>query len=98
MADPFATALGVLMGAPGTVAVIYNGGTSPIRVIRHQPSELAHSPLGSMVLDGNSFVIAVADVAMPARGDTMLVNGETLTVLADPMLDAEGISWTVQAA
>ena len=102
MTDPFATALGALLKAPGSVAAVYmpagGGAPLPIRTIRHQPSELVHTPVGSMISDGNSFVIARSAVAKPAVGDMLQVAGETLTILSGPMLDAEGLSWLVEAA
>ena len=102
MADPFATALGALLTAPGSVAAIYtslSSGTSvAIRVIRHQPSEVVHFSVGRAVADGSSFIIRRSDAPDCAHGDLLEIDGDVLTILADPLLDAEGVSWTAQAA
>ena len=108
MADPFATALAALHSAAGSVAAAYtfaNGsGTIPIRVIRHQPSEVIGVGNSHAILDGSTLSIQKSDIAQPVRGDLIIVysddlmlEGESLEVLADGVLDAEGLSWMVQA-
>lgn len=101
MADPFAAALAALHSAAGSVAAVYSpvvGSPSNIRVIRHQPSDVMSIGSGHIMLDGSQFVIRRSDVTLPATGDTMTIGTEVLKVLAAPSLDAEGLSWTVQAA
>lgn len=101
MADPFATALGVLVQAPGSVAATYvpaNGLPVDLRIIRHQVSENMRHGFGSTIVDGDMIIIRKDDVALPATGDTILIGDEVLHVLAAPILDVEGLSWQVQAA
>jgi len=98
-ADPFVTALGVLLQAAGSTAAIYQpqGGTPvPLRLVHHQPCEPTHLSLGNVVQDGNIFMIAMSDIALPARGDIVQVGSEIYTVLAAPILDSEGMTWAVQ--
>ena len=101
MADPFATALSALHGAAGSVEAVYisaGGGTAPIRVIRHQPSDVLAIGHGHAIADGSTLVVRREDVEQPVKGDQVYIGEETLTVLSDGLLDAEGVSWTVQAA
>lgn len=101
MPDPFAAALASLHSAAGSVAAVYTpviGSPVSIRVIRHQPSDVLSVGTGHVTVDGSTFVLRKVDVALPAKGDTLTIGSEVLTVLAAPSLDAEGLSWTVQAA
>ena len=105
MADPFVTALAVLMTGAGAVSVTYlpvAGGSYPVQALRDRHSETAHHTFGATMRDGDSLTIRVADIPEPATGDTITIttNGvtETLRVLAAPALDVEGLSWIIQAA
>lgn len=103
MADPFATALGTLLRGPRAVAAVYtpNGGAAvPLRTIRSAVD--AGGPIGmgaSAIADGNTFVLALADVpARPKRGDQLAIGAQTLRIAGDGKLDAEGVSWIVEAS
>lgn len=101
MPDPFATALGVLLKAPGSVAGDYlpkAGGSFPIRAIRQSPDEEVNLKIGSAIVGTNELIIAIADIpARPVKDDRfILTDGTTLSVTAAAKMDAEGISWKVQ--
>ena len=101
MADPFATALTVLLSAAGSVAVTYlpmAGGSYTPRAIRTHRGEPSHHTFGATMRDGDSLTIAVSDIPPPVTGDTIVIGAETLHVLAAPQLDDEGLSWIIQAA
>lgn len=103
MVDPFETALGVLLGAAGSVAAIYRAGGEtgtpiPIRVIHGQASNLAHLSMGAAVLDGDLFSIALKDAPDLAKGDHLLIGNDTFVITAAPLMDDEGISWKAQGA
>lgn len=102
MADPFSTALRVLLGAPGAVEAVYlaaNGQTTPLSAIKNNEDAMLSLAGGSHAIgDGSTFVIAMADLPdRPRRGDFLSVAGADLSVLADGKSDAEGVSWIVQA-
>lgn len=100
MSDPFATALGVLLRAAGTQSVGYQAGTAApitINAIRHRVSAAHDHGFAGTLRDGDTLMIAAADVALPAIGDVITIGDQVLYVLADPVLDAEELTWTVQA-
>jgi hypothetical protein len=101
MSDPFATALSVLLRAAGAVQATYlplGGGSYTVQALRTRHSEETHHTFGATMRDCNSMTFAVADIPELVTGDAIQIGAETLHVLAAPVLDAEGLSWVVQAA
>ena len=108
MTDPFAAALDALFNAPGSAAAAYQSisGTAPvpIRIIRAQPDELGPR---NIVQATNTFDLRRSEVSDPAHGDTVviggmivdgaIVGGEPFVLIGTPMLDVEGITWTIGA-
>ncbi len=108
MTDPFAAALDALFNAPGSAAAAYQSisGTAPvpIRIIRAQPDELGPR---NTVQATNTFDLRRSEVAQPVHGDVVaiggvvidgeIIGGEPFTLIGTPMLDVEGITWTIGA-
>lgn len=106
MTDPFATALGALFSAPGSVAATYTsigGQPVPLRVIWAQGSADGGSRSDRTVLDTNMFDIMRSDVETPLRGAIIAFadprSGASLKfkINGAPILDVEGISWACPA-
>jgi hypothetical protein len=104
--DPFAAALGALFSAPGSVAAIYTpvaGAPLPLRLIWEQGSVDAGARGERRVADTNHFDVRRIDVALPARGDMVVLtdpvmgSAVTLRVNGDPILDVEGMTWSCPA-
>ncbi len=106
--DPFAAALDAQFNAPGSAAAAYQSisGTAPfpIRVIRAQPDELGPR---NTVQATNTFDLRRSEVTDPAHGDAVaigaaivdgaIVGGEMFELIGTPMLDVEGLTWTIGA-
>lgn len=102
MNDPFASALVALHAAPGSMAAVYTpfGGAplpDPIRVIREQKT--ADVSWGDTTAPSatTTFSIMATDVPEPKAGDRLTIGTETLAIVGEPRLDAEGLSWSVEA-
>ena len=101
MADPFATALAVLMQAAGAVAVTYlpaAGGSYATQAIRDTHSAESHHAFASTLRDGDQITIAIGAIPEPVTGDRIVIGTDILRVLAAPVMDAERLSWIIQAA
>jgi len=109
--DPFAQALDAIFVAPGSTAAIYSpvdGEPFGIRVIRSQPDETVSFGSGQVILETNIFQIRRSDVAHPDREDRVILGGELVDgeilggdpfkLSGEPMLDTEGLTWTVGAS
>lgn len=102
MANPYSTALRVLLQSARAVDVAYYqqaGQPISLRGIQNQQSAGMAFPGGSHAIgEGSTYVFHIDDIPeRPKRGDTMTVAGADLSVLADAKLGAEGISWMVEA-
>jgi hypothetical protein len=104
--DSFAAALDALFNAPGSAAAVYRpaDGTAPfpIRIIRGQPDELGPR---NLVQATNVLDLRRSEVPNPVggnghsiRGDVVaIVDGAKLELIGTPMLDVEGLTWTIGA-
>ena len=96
----FTAATDVLFADPHLArdAVYRPGGTGdgiPVRVMRRQPDRIegfgeTRLASGTTMLD-----VRVSEVAEPAAGDTLEVDGRMVVVQGTPLLDAEGLLWTL---
>jgi len=99
MLDPFSACLGVLVSGPGSVEARYQPKGKdplprPVRVICSQADRLARFG-GMQVAIGTQVVeIQRRDVSLPAEGDTIMIAGETLALVGQPIGDVEGLTWT----
>lgn len=106
MPDPFAAALDAMFFAPGSAAAVYQpidgSAPFPVRVIRGQPDELGPR---NTVQATNVFDLRRSEVLRPVHGDTIAIGGEIVAgaitggemfeLIGTPMLDVEGITWTI---
>ena len=96
----FAEAIDVLFADPHLArdAVYRPGGIGdgvPVRVMRRQPDRIegfgeTRIASGTTMLD-----VRVSEVAEPAAGDTLTFDGRAVVVQGTPLLDAEGLLWTL---
>ena len=66
-----------------------------VRVMCHQPDRI--EGFGDTRLASSTTVldVRVSEVAEPAASDTLEVDGRTVVVQGTPLLDAEGLVWTL---
>jgi hypothetical protein len=97
--DPFALALDALFSAPGSKEVTYypkdGPGRAGVRVIFGQPDKAVGFGEQQIIEGTNVFEIRVSDVSMPAKGDIVVIGDVTYKLLGEPMLDVEGLTWTI---
>ena len=105
MADPFAAGLSALHGTGASVAAEYTppgGAPVRLRVIHEQPSEIVGGGMPEAVMDTHRFIIQRVDVALPQAGGAIVIDpdgaAEAFTIIGDPLLDVEGVSWICPAA
>jgi len=96
----FAAATDVLFADPHLArdAVYRPGGIGdgiPVRVMRRQPDRI--EGFGETRLASSTTVLDVraSEIAEPAAGDTLDLDGRTVVVQGAPILDAEGLLYTV---
>lgn len=82
-----------------TAAVYTPAGGDPIeiRVVLSVPSREFSLNEGRLMLGTHELQVRRIDVAQPAIGDAVTINGEDLRINSEPMLDVEGVSWTCWA-
>ncbi len=98
----FATAIDALFADPnlGLDAVYRAGGTDPgvpVRVILRRPDRIG--TFGETRLATETLVIdvRVSDIAAPADGDTIELDGAVYVIQGEPIRDAERLVWTIEA-
>ena len=96
----FAAATDVLFADPHLArdAVYRPGGAGdsiPVRVMRRQPDRI--DSFGETRIASSTTVLdlRVSEVAEPAAGDTLDLDGRTVVIQGTPILDAEGLVWTL---
>lgn len=103
MADPFVTALATLHNSVGAVAAEYrpvSGAPQQIRVIVDRRTSDADAGTTGVRLPAALIQVRTADVAAVAYGDQIVAGGviyEVLEEMPPPALDAEGLTWTIEA-
>jgi len=98
----FAQAVDVLFGDPNIArdALYRPGGVGegvPVRVITSRPDKV--ESFGETRLASSSMTLDLrkSEVAAPAEGDTIELDGEDFFVQGTPLLDGEGLVWTLEA-
>lgn len=98
----FTTAINALFADPnlGRDAVYRAGGANPgvpVRVILRRPDRI--DVFGETRIATETLVIEVrvSDVAAPADGDTIELDGAVYVVQGEPIRDAERLVWTIEA-
>lgn len=73
------------------------GSAFAVRVIPRQADADRGFGGAQLVSDSSVFLVPVAEVAGPAPGDALAVDGETYTVQGRPMRDDRRLFWTIEA-
>jgi hypothetical protein len=94
----FAAATDVLFADPHLArdAVYRPGGAGegiPVRVMRRQPDRIEGFGETRLASSTTMLDVRASEVAEPAAGDTLEVEGRTVVVQGTPLLDAEGLVW-----
>jgi hypothetical protein len=76
-----------LGGAPAAIRVLPRGGDW-----RHEVGA------GAAIQPGRTYTTSAAGLARPQGGDTIVVGGETFTVLGAGIGDSRGLIWTFEVA
>jgi hypothetical protein len=98
----FTGAIDVLFADPNLgVDVIYRtGGAGPgtiIRAIIRQPDWIGTFGETRIATATLMIDVRVSDVAAPAEGDTIEMNGTIYVIQGEPIRDAERLIWTIEA-
>ena len=98
----FAAAIDVLFADPnlGTAAVFRAGGTDPgmpVRLIVRQPDRIGN--FGETRIAAATLVIdvRVSELAAPAEGDAIELDGTVYVIQGEPLRDAERLIWMIEA-
>jgi hypothetical protein len=102
LADAFATAIDALFADAnlGRDAVFRAGGAEPgipVRVILRRPDRIGEFGETRIVTETLLIDARVGDVAAPAEGDMVEVDGTVYVIQGEPIRDAERLVWTIEA-
>lgn len=95
----FAADTGAIMDGPLGADAIYTpvgGDPAAIRVIPRQPDVQRDWGETRISRATTTFLLAVADVALPAEGDTIEFDSVTYVVQGAPERDERRLRWTVE--
>jgi hypothetical protein len=100
--NAFTAAIDILFSDPNLgVKVIYRaGGADPgtmIRAIIRQPDRIGN--FGETRIAAATLVIdvRVSEIAAPAEGDAIELDGTVYVIQGEPIRDAERLVWTIEA-
>ena len=96
----FAAATDVLFADPHLArdAVYRPGGAGdgiPVRVMLRRPDQIESFGETRIASSTTVLDLRVSEVAEPAAGDTLDLDGRTVVIQGTPILDAEGLVWTL---
>ena len=102
VATVFTAAIDALFADPnlGFDAVYRAGGGDPAvpaRVILRRPDRVGEFGDARIVAETTVFDVRVSDIAHPAAGDTVEMNGAVYRIQGAPLRDAERLVWTIEA-
>ena len=97
-----ATAIDALFADPnlGLDAVYRAGGADPgvpVRVVVRRPDRVGEYGETRIATETLVIEVRVSDVAAPADGDTIALDGAVYVVQGEPLRDAERLVWTIEA-
>ncbi len=100
--DAFATAIDALFADAnlGRDATYRAGGADPgitVRAITRRPDRIGEFGETRIVTETLLIDVRVGDVATPADGDTVEVDGTVYVIQGEPIRDAERLVWTIEA-
>lgn len=98
----FAAALNTLFADPnfGRDAVYRAGGSgpaTPVRAILRAPDRITTFNQGRFVADTFLIDLRVSEVPNPEPGDTLAIGDVTYELRADPVRDADRLTWACEA-
>ena len=98
----FAAAIDDLFADPNLArdAFWHAGGSGPavpVRVIARRPDRIAEFGETRIAVPTAMFDVRVAEIPAIAEGDTLEIDGAVFAVQGEPLKDAEGLVWTVEA-
>ena len=99
-ASAFAAAIDTLFADPNiaTHAAFSAGGVDPavlVRVIIRQPDRVGTFGATRIATATTMLDIRTSEVAAPAEGDTIEMDGTVYVIQGEPMRDAERLVWTL---
>lgn len=74
-----------------------SGPAVPVRVIARRPDRIAEFGETRVVVPAAMFDVRVSEIPAIAEGDTLEIDGAVFAVQGEPLKDAEGLVWTVEA-
>jgi hypothetical protein len=98
----FAAAMDTLFADPNLAcdAVYRPGGADPgiaVRVIVRRPDRIGDLGDTRIASETATFDVRTAEIAGPAEGDTLDVEGATYVIQGTPVRDAERLIWAIEA-
>ena len=98
----FTAAIDALFADPNlaTGAVYRAGGADPgvsVRAILRRPDRIGEFGETRILTETTMFDIRASEIAAPAEGDTIVVDGSTYVIQGEPIRDAERLIWTIEA-
>lgn len=101
--DVFAAATDVLFADPNIArpAIWRAGGVGPgtmVRIVTRRPDQVVGFGDSRAVLPTMLVDVRRSEVAEPASGDTVEIDGETFEIIAAPTIDSLRLVWTCEAA
>lgn len=100
MTGAFAIAMSVIFADPNmAVDAVYRAGgvgpDVPVRAIRKAPDEVTAFGAARVWSETMRVDVRVAEVASPAAGDHVMIEGTTYIVQGEPVRDRERLVWTL---
>jgi len=98
----FTAAIDALFADPHlALDAIYRAGGAdpgaPVRAIVRQPDRIGEFGETRIVAETVMIDIRVSEVAAPAEGDTIEVNGTVYVIQGEPIRDTERLVWSIEA-
>jgi hypothetical protein len=98
----FAAAIDALFADPNLArgAVYRAGGADPgiaARVIVRRPDRIGDFGDTRIASETATFDVRTVEIAGPAEGDTLEIDGVTYVIQGTPVRDAERLIWTIEA-
>jgi hypothetical protein len=74
------------------------GGGAAVCIVRKSPDEIVGFGSSRAVLPMVLIDVRVSEVALPAAGDTVEIDGDLFDIIGTPTRDGLGLVWTCEAA
>ena len=74
-----------------------SGPAAPVRVVARRPDRIAEFGETRVAVPTAVFDLRIAEAPSLAEGDALEIDGTVFAVQGEPLKDAEGLVWTVEA-